>query len=49
MDYRIVFEAITTAPRYLANLDWGEARPGHPEGRRYASGYVCCGTAVSVC
>ena len=32
MDYRIVFEAITTAPRYLANLDWGEARPGHPEG-----------------
>jgi hypothetical protein len=25
-------EAITADPRYRANLDWGEARPGHPEG-----------------
>ena len=32
MDYRNVFQLITTDPRYLANLDWGEARPGHPEG-----------------
>jgi hypothetical protein len=31
MDYRNAFEAITADPRYLANLDWGEARPGHPE------------------
>ena len=32
MDYRKAFEAVTSDPRYLANLDWGEARPGHPEG-----------------
>src|ERR1051326_665083 len=32
MDYRKAFDAVTTDPRYLANLDWGEARPGHPEG-----------------
>ncbi len=32
MDYRQVFESMTAAPCYLANLDWGEARPGHPEG-----------------
>jgi hypothetical protein len=32
MDYRKAFEAITTDPRYAGNLDWGEARPGHPEG-----------------
>ena len=32
MDYRAVFEAVIGDPRYLANLDWGEARPGHPEG-----------------
>jgi hypothetical protein len=31
-DYRKAFEAITADPRYLANLDWGEVRPGHPEG-----------------
>lgn len=30
--YREVFDAITADPRYLANLDWGVARPGHPEG-----------------
>src|SRR5918992_4065175 len=32
MDYRKVFEAVTADPRYLANLDWGESRPGHAEG-----------------
>jgi len=31
-DYRKAFDAITADPRYLKNLDWGEARPGHPEG-----------------
>jgi hypothetical protein len=31
-DYRTIFEAVVSDPRYLANLDWGEARPGHPEG-----------------
>src|SRR6516225_231707 len=31
-NYRAVFDAIVTDPRYQANLDWGEARPGHPEG-----------------
>ena len=28
----MIFEAVTLDPRYLANLDWGAARPGHPEG-----------------
>src|SRR5262245_30897123 len=32
MNYRDAFAAITADPRYLANLDWGESRPGHPEG-----------------
>ncbi|HEX3147336.1 MAG TPA: hypothetical protein VHR66_04590 [Gemmataceae bacterium] len=32
MDYQAILEAITADPRYVANLDWGEARPGHPEG-----------------
>ena len=32
MDYRKAFGAVTADPRYLAKLDWGEARPGHPEG-----------------
>jgi hypothetical protein len=31
-DYRAAFTALTADTRYLANLDWGEARPGHPEG-----------------
>jgi hypothetical protein len=31
-DYQKAFEAVTADPRYLANLDWGKARPGHPEG-----------------
>ena len=31
-DYRRAFTAVVADPRYLSNLDWGEARPGHPEG-----------------
>ena len=31
-DYQAIFDAITRDPRYLANLDWGEPRSGHPEG-----------------
>ena len=31
-DYRAIFDALSADPRYLRNLDWGEARPGHPEG-----------------
>jgi hypothetical protein len=31
-DYRSIFAAVIADPRYFANLDWGEARPGHPEG-----------------
>jgi hypothetical protein len=31
-DYEKIFEAIRRDPRYRRNLDWGEARPGHPEG-----------------
>jgi hypothetical protein len=27
-----MFESIIADPRYQSNLDWGEARPGHPEG-----------------
>lgn len=30
--YRAVFESVLADPRYLANLDWGEPRSGHPEG-----------------
>jgi hypothetical protein len=32
MDYKQLFDSITSDPRYQRNLDWGEARPGHPEG-----------------
>jgi hypothetical protein len=32
IDYQAIFEALVRDPRYLANLDWGEARPGHPAG-----------------
>lgn len=32
IDYTSVFNAIISDPRYLANLDWGRPRPGHPEG-----------------
>jgi len=31
-DYKQLFDSITSDPRYQRNLDWGEARPGHPEG-----------------
>jgi hypothetical protein len=31
-NYRTIFEAVVIDPRYQRNLDWGEARPGHPEG-----------------
>jgi hypothetical protein len=31
-DYKQILDAITSDPRYQRNLDWGEARPGHPEG-----------------
>jgi hypothetical protein len=31
-DYKAAFDATVLDPRYLKNLDWGEARPGHPEG-----------------
>jgi len=32
IDYRKAFEAVTSDPRYITNLTWGEARAGHPEG-----------------
>jgi hypothetical protein len=32
INYQVALEAVITDPSYLANLDWGEARPGHPEG-----------------
>jgi hypothetical protein len=31
-DYRQAFASVIADPRYLSNLDWGDARPGHPEG-----------------
>ena len=31
-DYKEIFAAITSDPRYQRNLDWGKVRPGHPEG-----------------
>jgi hypothetical protein len=31
-DYKQIFDAVTNDQRYQRNLDWGEARPGHPEG-----------------
>jgi hypothetical protein len=31
-DYKKIFAAISADPRYLANLDWGAPRRGHPEG-----------------
>src|SRR5947209_234011 len=31
-DYESVFRKVIQDPRYLSNLDWGEPRPGHPEG-----------------
>jgi hypothetical protein len=32
LDYKDVFDAIARDSRYQRNLDWGEVRPGHPEG-----------------
>ncbi|MBL8810902.1 MAG: hypothetical protein JNM43_12050 [Planctomycetaceae bacterium] len=32
MDYASAFQLVIADPRYQRNLDWGEARPGHPEG-----------------
>jgi hypothetical protein len=31
-DYRDIFERFTADARYQRNLDWGQPRPGHPEG-----------------
>lgn len=31
-NYQSLFDTITSDPRYLANLDWGQVRSGHPEG-----------------
>ena len=31
-DYPAIFDALTRDERYLANLDWGQPRRGHPEG-----------------
>jgi hypothetical protein len=32
IDYKAAFDAVVSDARYLKNLDWGEARSGHPEG-----------------
>jgi len=32
LDYEKIFDAVTSDIRYRRNLDWGEVRPGHPEG-----------------
>lgn len=32
IDYQAAWQAATRDPRYLANLDWGKPRKGHPEG-----------------
>ena len=32
IDYESIFNAVVNDARYLQNLNWGEARPGHPEG-----------------
>jgi hypothetical protein len=31
-NYQSIFDAVVLDPRYIANLDWGEPREGHPEG-----------------
>jgi hypothetical protein len=31
-DYQAAFNSVVKDSRYLGNLDWGEPRPGHPEG-----------------
>lgn len=30
--FETIFHSVTQDPRYLANLDWGKPRRGHPEG-----------------
>jgi hypothetical protein len=32
IDYQAAFQNLIQDPRYLANLDWGKPRHGHPEG-----------------
>jgi hypothetical protein len=32
LDYEEIFQRVIVDARYLQNLDWGEPRPGHPEG-----------------
>jgi hypothetical protein len=32
LNYKEIFAAIASNPRYQRNLDWGKVRPGHPEG-----------------
>jgi hypothetical protein len=32
MDYQAIFAKLVDDPRYQRSLDWGEPRPGHPEG-----------------
>ena len=31
-NYQTAFDTLITDPRYQKNLDWGDPRPGHPEG-----------------
>ena len=31
-EYKVAFDAIVSDLRYQRNLDWGDPRPGHPEG-----------------
>lgn len=32
VDYAAIFQRMIIDARYLRNLDWGDPRPGHPEG-----------------
>ena len=32
LNFKEIFNAIASDPRYQRNLDWGKVRPGHPEG-----------------
>jgi hypothetical protein len=32
VDYKAALDSVVQAPRYRKNLDWGDPRPGHPEG-----------------
>jgi hypothetical protein len=32
IDYPQIFAAVIADPEYQKNLDWGQSRPGHPEG-----------------